>query len=130
MKNIFMNKNIPITNSVIFNNYSIQNIIILFSLEQPGKKDLKQAKSNVDFYKEINKKMADAIGKPMLDVKTKHVMVKSITLGNINKKKLKLHENDGFFDVLDWDEKEIGEKLIYISKNLINKVKRREIMVA
>ena len=28
MKNIFMNKNIPITNSVIFNNYSIQNIII------------------------------------------------------------------------------------------------------
>ena len=57
-------------------------------------------------------------------------MVKSITLGNINKKKLKLHENDGFFDVLDWDEKEIGEKLIYISKNLINKVKRREIYKA
>ena len=46
---------------------SVQNIIILFSQEQPVKKDLKQAKSNIDFYKEINKKMADAIGKPMLD---------------------------------------------------------------
>ena len=52
-------------------------------------------------------------------------------MGNLNKKhKLKLHDNDGFFDVLDWDKKEIGEKLISISKNLINKVNRREIYKA
>ena len=128
LKQIQSKKNASTPEEEIIN--SLQNIIILFSLEQPGKKDLKQAKSNVDFYKEIYKKMADAIGKPMPDMKTKHAMIKSITVGNINKKKLKLHENDGFFDVLDWDEKEIGEKLIYISKNLINKVNRREIYKA
>jgi hypothetical protein len=51
-------------------------------------------------------------------------------VGNIKKTKLKLHENDGFFDVLDWDKKDIGEKLISVSKKLINKVQRREIYKA
>ena len=41
-----------------------------------------------------------------------------------------MHNNDGFFDVLDWDKNEIGEKLISTSKNLINKVQRREIYKA
>ena len=58
-------------------------------------------------------------------------MMKSVTVGNLGKKnKLKLHNNDGFFDVLDWDKNEIGEKLISTSKNLINKVQRREIYKA
>jgi hypothetical protein len=57
--------------------------------------------------------------------------MKSVTVGNLGKKhKLKLHNNDGFFDVLDWDKNEIGEKLISTSKNLINKVQRREIYKA
>ena len=109
----------------------LRNIIVLFSLEEPNKRDLNLAKKNVDFYKDIYKKMAEEIGKPLPDVKNKHNMAKSLTVGNINKKhKLKLHENDGFFDVNDWDKKDIGEKLISISKNLINKVKRREIYKA
>ena len=55
-------------------------------------------------------------------------MLKSITVGNLNKKhKLKLHNNEGFFNMIDWDKSEIGEKLISTSKNLINKVERREI---
>ena len=109
----------------------LSNILMLFSLEEPNKRDLAQAKKTVDFYKEINKKMAEAIGKPLPEVKNRHAMVKSVTVGNITKKhKLKLHENDGFFDVLDWDKKEIGEKLISISKQLINKVNRREIYKA
>ena len=108
----------------------VQNIIILFSFEEPNKRDLTKAKKNLDFYKDINKKMAEAIGKPP-EEKKKHQMVKSVTVGNVSKKhKLKLHDNDGFFDVLDWDKKEIGEKLISISKNLINKVNRREIYKA
>ena len=109
----------------------LSNMIMLFSLEEPNKRDLAQAKKNVDFYKGINKIMAEAIGKPLPEVKNRHAMVKSVTVGNITKKhKLKLHENDGFFDVLDWDKKEIGEKLISISKQLINKVNRREIYKA
>ena len=109
----------------------VRNIIILFSYEEPNKRDLAQAKKNVDFYKDLNKKIAEAIGKPLPEVKNRHTMVKSVTVGNVTKKhKLKLHDNDGFFDVLDWDKKEIGEKLISISKQLIYKVHRREIYKA
>ena len=109
----------------------LRNIIVLLSLEEPNKRYLNQAKKNVDFYKDIYRKIAEEIGKPLPDPKNKHNMAKSLTVGNINKKhKLKLHDNDGFFDVLDWDKKDIGEKLISISKSLINKVKRREIYKA
>ena len=108
----------------------VRTIIILFSMEEPKKRDLASAKRNIDFYKDINYKIGDFIGKPLPDKKT-HQLAKSLTVENVNKKnKLKLHENDGFFDVLDWDKKEIGEKLISISKNLINKVHRREIYKA
>jgi len=110
----------------------LRNIIMLFSLEEPNKRDLNQAKKNVDFYKDIYKKIAEAIGKPLPEQKTRHAMAKSVTVGNITNKKhkLKLHENDGYFDVIDWDKKDIGEKLISISKHLINKVHRREIYKA
>ena len=109
----------------------LRNILMLFHLEEPNKKDLNQAKRYVDFYKDINKKMAEAIGKPLPEPKTKHMMAKSVTVGDITKKhKLKLHDNDGFFNVLDWNKNEIGEKLISISKSLINKVQRREIYKA
>ena len=109
----------------------LRNMLLLFHLEEPNKKDLNQAKRYVDFYKDINKKMAEAIGKPVPESKGKHMMAKSVTVGDITKKhKLKLHDNDGFFDVLDWNKKEIGEKLISISKSLINKVQRREIYKA
>ena len=110
----------------------IRNIIILFSIEEPGKNYLRQAKNYIDFYKDIYKKIAEAIGKPiLLDSKNKRTMAKSMTIAKISKKnKLKLHENDGFFDVQVWDKEEIGEKLISISKNLISKVKRREIYKA
>jgi hypothetical protein len=49
-------------------------------------------------------------------------------VGNLNKKhKLKLHNNDKYFNILEWEINEIGEKLISCSKTLINKVQRREI---
>ena len=110
---------------------SVQNIILLFSFEEPGKNYMHQAKSHIDFYKDIKRTMAEAIGKEYQDIKSRHNFAKSATVENIGKKtKLKLHENDGFFNVLDWDKKDIGEKLILVSKNLINKVKRREIYKA
>ena len=110
---------------------SVQNIIILFSFEEPGRNYMHQAKSHIDFYKDIKIKMAELIGKEYQDIKTRHNFAKSATAENVGKKtKLKLHENDGFFNVLDWDKRDIGEKLILTSKNLINKVKRREIYKA
>ena len=106
---------------------------MLFSLE-PKKRDLEQVKKKLTFYKEIKKKIAEAIGKPIKESeppKTRHTFLKSVTVTNLNKKhKLKLHNNDGFFNVLDWDTNEIGDKLISISKNLLNKVQRKEIYKA
>ena len=113
----------------IFN--SLGNIILLFSLETPNKRDIKQAKSNIDFYKDINKKIAQMIGKPLPEGNNRHLFSKSVTVNNVSKKpKLKLHENEGFFNVLDWDQVDIGEKLIQISKQNINKVHRRELYKA
>ena len=111
----------------------ITNIKVFFSFE-PKKRDLEQAKKKLIFYKDLKKKIWEAIGKTIKESeppKSRHAMMKSVTVGNLGKKnKLKLHNNDGFFDVLDWDKNEIGEKLISTSKNLINKVQRREIYKA
>ena len=111
----------------------ITNIKVFFSFE-PKKRDLEQAKKKLYFYKDLKKKIWEAIGKTIKESeppKSRHAMMKSVTVGNLGKKnKLKLHNNDGFFDVLDWDKNEIGEKLISTSKNLINKVQRREIYKA
>ena len=129
LKRIELMKNLASTPEEAIIN-CVRDVIILFSLEEPGKTYLRQAKNKVDFYKDINKKMAEAIGKDYKEVKPKHNFAKSQTVGNIKKTKLKLHENDGFFNVLDWDKKDIGEKLIAVSKKLINKVQRREIYKA
>ena len=111
----------------------ITNIKVIFSFE-PKKRELEQIKKKLNFYQVIKKKIAEAIGKPIKEnepSKSRHLFNKSVTVTNLNKKpKLKLHNNDGFFNVLDWDKNEIGEKLISISKSLINKVQRREIYKA
>ena len=112
----------------------LMNIKMLFSFEEPKKRDLDSVKNKIPFYKNIKKLIPEFIGKSQQEQehpKGRHVMLKSVTIGNVNKKnKLKLHNNEGYFDVLDWDKSEIGEKLISLSKILINKVHRREIYKA
>jgi hypothetical protein len=129
LKKIELMKNLASTPEEAIIN-CVRYVLILFSTDEPNKSSLRQAKNTIDFYKDINKKMAEAIGKTFQETKTKHNFAKSVTVGNIKKTKLKLHENDGFFNVLDWDKKDIGEKLISVSKKLINKVQRREIYKA
>ena len=129
LKKIELMKNLTSTPEEAIIN-CVRYVLALFSSEEPNKSTLRQAKNTIDFYKDISKLMAEAIGKNFQEVKPKHNFAKSVTVGNIKKTKLKLHENDGFFDVLDWDKKEIGEKLISVSKKLINKVQRREIYKA
>ena len=112
----------------------LMNIKMLFSFEEPKKRDLDSVKNKIPFYKNIKKLIPEFIGKSKQESehpKGRHVMLKSVTIGSINKKnKLKLHNNEGYFDVIDWDKSEIGEKLISLSKILINKVHRREIYKA
>ena len=110
----------------------ITNIKILFSLETK-RRELEQTKSKISFYKELKKIVAESIGKPIKDsdlnkVKSRHLMMKSVTTSTLNKiYKLNLPKNEGFFNILDWDKNLIGEKLISISKNNINKIQRREL---
>ena len=64
-----LKKETNITPEEVILNY-VQDIIMLFSFEEPNKRDLTKAKKNLDFYKDINKKMAEAIGKPPEEKKT------------------------------------------------------------
>ena len=110
----------------------ITNIKILFSLETK-RRELELTKSKISFYKELKKIVAESIGKPIKDsdlnkVKSRHLMMKSVTTSTLNKiYKLNLPKNEGFFNILEWDKNLIGEKLISISKNNINKIQRREL---
>ena len=108
----------------------IANVRILFS-DVPKKRDIELAKKKINFYKDLKIKLPEFIGKPIKEnvpTKTRHTLLKSVTAGNLNKKhKLKLHNNDKYFNILEWEINEIGEKLISCSKTLINKVQRREI---
>ena len=108
----------------------IANVRILFS-DIPKKRDIELAKKKINFYKDLKIKLPEFIGKPIKEnvpTKTRHTLLKSVTVGNLNKKhKLKLHNNDKYFNILEWEINEIGEKLISCSKTLINKVQRREI---
>ena len=108
----------------------IANVRILFS-DIPKKRDIELAKKKINFYKDLKIKLPEFIGKPIKEnvpTKTRHTLLKSVTAGNLNKKhKLKLHNNDKYFNILEWEINEIGEKLISCSKTLINKVQRREI---
>lgn len=110
----------------------ITNIKILFSLETK-RRELEQTKLKISFYKELKKIVAESIGKPIKDsdlnkVKSRHLMMKSVTTSTLNKiYKLNLPKNEGFFNILEWDKNLIGEKLISISKNNINKIQRREL---
>ena len=108
----------------------IANVRILFS-DVPKKRDIELAKKKINFYKDLKIKLPEFIGKPIKEnvpTKTRHTLLKSVTVGNLNKKhKLKLHNNDKYFNILEWEINEIGEKLIFCSKTLINKVQRREI---
>ena len=108
----------------------IANVRILFS-DVPKKRDIELAKKKINFYKDLKIKLPEFIGKPIkenIPTKTRHTLLKSVTVGNLNKKhKLKLHNNDKYFNILEWEINEIGEKLISCSKTLINKVQRREI---
>ena len=57
----------------------------------------------------------------------KKKLKKSQTEDNIFKKKKKIIEYKNIFYVLDWEDKDIGNKLFLISDSLINKIQRKEL---
>lgn len=110
----------------------ITNVKILFSIETK-RRELEATKSKITFYKNIKILIAKFIGKPIKEsemnkIKSRHIMMKSVTLSTLNNNnKLNFPNNEGYFNILDWDSDLIGEKLISTSKNNINKIQRREL---
>ena len=108
--------------NILNNIKDIQNFLLT------KKPNLNTIKNSILFYKNINYKLFPGKNKSD-DIKIKKLR-KSNTEDNLLKKKKKIKESKGYFDVSDWDEKDIGNKLMLISESLINKIQRKELYKA
>lgn len=107
---------------ILSNVKDIKNFII--SSKRPNKKLIDIVKNSIIFYKNINSRLPS--NKDLENSKTK--LKKSLSQDNIkNKKAIKPKK---YFNVLDWEEKDIGNKLMTISESLLNKVQRKELYKA
>ena len=103
---------------------NIKDIKNLLLLQNPKKKYLDIIKNSIIFYKLIKNKLFPN----RTNIENKKLR-KSRTQDNIFKKKKKIEEKD-YFNILDWDEKDIGNKLMSLSESLIKKVQRKELYKA
>ena len=90
-------------------------------LKKTGKKLIDIVKS-IKFYKNVFQKKYSFI-----EISNIKKMKKSNTQDNLLKKKKKSQEIKDYFNILDWDEKDIGNKLMLISESLLKKVQRKEL---
>ena len=123
---IKVKKAIPPENEIMF---YLSIIRTLFTLDKINLQSvIKSSKEQLEFYKEINMKISEILNHSLKIQPKKYL--KSLTETTIIKRKKKSVENVGYFNVLDFDEKEIGEKLIKISIGLLNKIERKELYKA
>ena len=130
-KNIKVNNNLRKSNKLVYktqDEHILNNINDIQNFLLTKKPNLDKIKNSILFYKNINNKLfPEKIKRENL--KTKKLR-KSNTEENILKKKKKIKETKEYFDVTDWDEKDIGNKLMLISESLINKIQRKELYKA
>ncbi len=108
----------------ILNNIKdIKHFII--SPQRPNKKLIDIVKNSINFYKNIISRFHIDFE----DSKTK-ILKKSHSQDHITKKGKTAIKTKKYFNVLDWEEKDIGNKLMLISESLLNKVQRRELYKA
>ena len=82
-----------------------------------------EIKNSILFYKIIsNKTIVNNF-----DLNNKKKLKKSQTEDNIFKKKKKIIESKNYFNALDYEEKDIANKLFLVSDSLINKIQRKEL---
>ena len=123
---IKVNKVIPPENEISF---YLSIIKTLFTLDKINLKSIiKSSKEQLEFYKDISLKLSEIFNHP-IKIQSKRFL-KSLTETTITKHKKKATENIGYFNVLDFHEKEIGEKLMIISIDLLNKIERKELYKA
>ena len=87
-------------------------------------------KNSILFYKNVSNNNTIIINKIDLENKKVRKLNKCPTEDNIFKKKKKTSETKNFFNVLEWEEKDIGNKLFRISESLINKIQSKELYKA
>ena len=130
-------KNINLKNSIKFKKYkasdeevleNIKNIKNYLLIQKPNKKIIDIVKDSFIFYKFVDTKKI--VPKNSKELPNNKKMRKSHTEENLLKKKKKVIESKDYFDVQDWDDKEIGNKLLLISESLINKIQRKELYKA
>ena len=91
---------------------------------KPVKQIIDRVKNSLFFYKIVNRREVLNIeeNKPK-------VLRKSNTQDNIFKKPKKGDKKE-YFCLLDWEEKDIGNKLLLVSESLINKIQNKELYKA
>ena len=109
---------------VLTNIKEIKNLLLV---QNPSKNNLDAIKNSIIFYKIIKNKLFP--DKENIENEKNKKLRKSHSQDNVFKKKKKTEIKD-YFNVLDWDEKEIGNKLMSFSEVLINKLQRKELYKA
>ena len=109
---------------VLTNIKEIKNLLLV---QNPSKSNLDTIKNSIIFYKIIKNKLFP--DNENIENEKNKKLRKSHSQDNVFKKKKKTEIKD-YFNVLDWDEKEIGNKLMSFSEVLINKLQRKELYKA
>ena len=117
---------------------AIQYILILFDKDndgEPSSIDINEAKDKIKFYRNLQNNLNK--NKKLLIIPTqrekrftKTYSSNILNIGSIHSSKIKTereHLIKGFFCVIDWTPKEIGDKLIQISRSSIIKIHPREL---
>ena len=123
--------NISIEEEILCNFSSILKIL---DNETPLLSDLLNAKNKIHFYEDLKKHttilkpVKKTIIKKKIEKYDKHR--RSSSAMNIKKEKQKIkhrkYMQEGFFCMMDWETSEIGEILIKRTRNLFNKIERKE----
>ena len=106
---------------------SIQGILFFFEIPKPIYHDLIEAQSYVQFYKDL--KLTQKKYHVTCCYKKQSTQFLSNNLSFTNHKITNTIRTN-FFSVLNYETKEIAEKLINISRKLINKIERKELYKA
>ena len=131
LENIFTsnkNKIISIKEEIL---KQIKNILLLIDIneEEPSFNDIKNAKENLPFYYKLNK-LRTKNNNSNIIINQKRTSYSFFNLGTISFKQIndrKDYLKKGYFCITDWKDEEIGDKLTFVTKSLLNKINLKEI---
>ena len=112
----------------------LQYILYLFDKENNGEptfQEIKEAKDNINFYKDLKKIKMKSKKQYILPIESQKRLSKSYSFFSSISIKFKSNSreylNKGYFCVTDWSIEDIGGQLMKVSKSLLNKICPREL---